>query len=89
MAGTGSISGLGSNRWLRWRLRGLSLVDHPYTTWALVLMTLFVIFQEDIKYAAFPPEADVGFEAVTLALLITFLVEIGEGARGLSKGQYI
>jgi hypothetical protein len=48
-------------------------------------MTLFVIFQEDIKYAAFPPEADVGFEAVTLALLITFLVEIGE--RGQATKQ--
>eukprot|EP00878_Enallax_costatus_P013361 GHUV01013968.1.p1 GENE.GHUV01013968.1~~GHUV01013968.1.p1 ORF type:complete len:1219 (+),score=478.50 GHUV01013968.1:437-4093(+) len=59
------------------RLQLLSVLDSPATTWVLMMMTLFVIFQEDFKYAALPPSADIGFEAVTLALLCLFLVEIG------------
>lgn len=59
-------------------LRLLRVLDLPITTWVLMMMTLFVIFQEDFKYAALPPSADIGFEAVTLALLLLFFVEIGE-----------
>lgn len=43
-----------------------------------MLMTLFVIFQEDFKYAVMPPSADLGFEIVTLIFLLLFLIEIGE-----------
>lgn len=65
-------------RWKSWRLQLLQLLDSPGTSWVLMMMTLFVIFQEDFKYAVLPPSADIGFEAVTLALLMLFLVEIGE-----------
>jgi hypothetical protein len=41
-------------------------------------MSLFVIFQEDFKYAVLPPSADLWFESITAALLVTFMVEIGE-----------
>jgi hypothetical protein len=44
----------------------------------LIFASLFVIIQEDFKYAALPPMADIGMEGVTLALLCAFVVEIGE-----------
>jgi hypothetical protein len=64
-------------RWRRRRLRMLVALDHPAVTWALIAASLFVVVQEDVKYAALPPAADVGVEAVTLALLAAFVVEIG------------
>lgn len=41
-------------------------------------MSLFVIVQEDFKYAALPPSADIGLESITLCFLCIFVVEIGE-----------
>lgn len=66
--------------WKGRRVKLLQLLDSPGTSWVLMVMTLFVIFQEDFKYALLPPSADLGLEAVTLALLVLFLVEIGEQA---------
>lgn len=66
------------NSWKAWRLKLLGLLDSPGTSWLLMLMTLFVIFQEDFKYAVMPPSADLGFEIVTLIFLLLFLIEIGE-----------
>jgi hypothetical protein len=68
-----------SSRWKARRMRLLQLLDSPGTSWLLMVMTLFVIFQEDVKYALLPPSADLGLEAVTLALLLLFLIEIGAG----------
>jgi hypothetical protein len=56
----------------------LQLLDSPAVSWVLIIMSLFVIFQEDFKYAVLPPPADLWFEGITLALLITFLLEISE-----------
>jgi hypothetical protein len=67
-----------SSRWASRRLRLLQLLDSPTASWVLIVMSLFVIFQEDFKYAVLPPTADLWFESITLALLITFLVEISE-----------
>jgi hypothetical protein len=77
-SGRGGTSSIRA-RWAQARLKGLVIVDHPATTWILIVITMFVIFQEDLKYAAFEPQADVVFEGITLAFLLMFLVEIGEG----------
>uniref|UniRef100_A0A383W424 Ion transport domain-containing protein n=1 Tax=Tetradesmus obliquus TaxID=3088 RepID=A0A383W424_TETOB len=69
--------GSSSGRWKARRVRLLQALDSPGASWLLMVMTLFVIFQEDVKYAVLPPGADLGLEAVTLALLLLFLVEIG------------
>jgi hypothetical protein len=66
-----------SGRWKARRVHLLQLLDSPGTSWLLMVMTLFVIFQEDVKYAVLPPGADLGLEAVTLALLLLFMLEIG------------
>jgi hypothetical protein len=71
--------------WAARRVRVLQLLDSPAASWGLIVMSLFVIFQEDFKYAVLPPPADLWFESITLALLITFLLEIGE--RGALAGQ--
>lgn len=65
-------------RWKACRVRLLALLDAPATSWVLVGLTLFVIFQEDVKYALLPPTADLGLEAVTLAILLLFSLEIGD-----------
>jgi hypothetical protein len=64
--------------WKTKRVWLLQLLDAPGTSWVLMIMTMFVIFQEDVKYAMLPPTADLAMEAVTLAILLLFLTEIGE-----------
>jgi hypothetical protein len=75
-----------NGRWKARRVRLLQLLDSPGTSWLLMVMTLFVIFQEDVKYAVLPPSADLGLEAITLALLLLFMLEIGAAARSSSSG---
>jgi hypothetical protein len=74
-------SSTSSGRWKARCVRLLQLLDSPATSWLLMVMTLFVIFQEDVKYAVLPPGADLGLEAITLALLLLFMAEIGAQPR--------
>jgi hypothetical protein len=71
--------------WRRARLRLLWGLDHPVAAWCLIAASLFVVVQEDLKYAALPPGADLGMEGTTLALLCTFVVELGE--RGAQRSR--
>jgi hypothetical protein len=63
--------------WRRRRLQLLVALDHPLATWTLIVVSLFVIIQEDLKYCALPPAADVGMESVTLGFLCICVLEIG------------
>jgi hypothetical protein len=72
-----SSSARHSHSWPARRVRLLQLLDSAAASWLLIVMSLFVIFQEDIKYAVLPPTADLWFESITLVLLITFMLEIG------------
>jgi hypothetical protein len=77
--GQAGSSSTASRGWPARRLQLLRLLDSPAASWLLIAMSLFVIFQEDFKYAVLPPTADLWFESITAALLVTFMVEIGEG----------
>jgi len=77
-ARSASAAATAANTWRRRRLQLLVVLDHPITTWALIVMSLFVIVQEDFKYSALAPAADIGMESVTLAFLCIFVMEIGE-----------
>lgn len=77
-----SQQALRSNQWTRVKYNVLAALDDARVGWVLMVMTLFVIFQEDFKYAVLPPGADVGIESITLALLMIFIAEIGNSSAG-------
>jgi len=54
----------------------LRVLDSRWWLCAMALMTLYVVFGEELKLAAFPPSADIGLEALTIVCLGVFLAEI-------------
>lgn len=62
------------------RVRMIKLLEAPLTVGLMLLMSLWVIFAEELKLALLPPEADLAMEITTAACLCAFLLELGEWA---------
>jgi len=43
---------------------------------------LYVVFEDDVKHAALPPAADLPLESVVTIILVLYLLEMCECARG-------
>jgi hypothetical protein len=67
------------------RVRLVQLLEAPLTAAAMLAMSLFVIFEEDLKLAALPPRADEAMGAATAACLCAFLLELGARSPGGSR----
>lgn len=61
-----------------WKKKTLALVDGVSMSIVMTLLTILVLFLDDVRLACFPPSADDAIVIVTIICLICFTIELGE-----------
>lgn len=60
----------------KWKIRLFHMIDHwSFTAW-MTLLTIYALFGDDIRVAAFSKDADDGFNVITTICLFFFALEI-------------
>ena len=56
----------------------LEVMNSRYWYGLLVFLTLYMIFEDDVKRACAPPRVDLGLEIFITIVLVFFTVEMGK-----------
>lgn len=73
-------------RWARAAVTAEKIGENPLFSFTMIIMTIWALYQTDIRLAGTDLEADTGFEAVISIIFFFFLFEIG--LQCLYKNEY-